>query len=296
MPLRWDMRNSTGGVMAAPLCVASPGPCWRDDECIPAPAVMSPEILDPARNVKQVVVERDVIRRSGDGLQPLAHPRRRRPHAAHRRVNGRGREPARRPGGLRTGSPADRRGGLTRPSAVARLLRCPQGRQWRLAPPGTEPEPSSPHAALHLGPINVVLETAAMQEAALRTGTDALQIESWTVMMVRPGLVGPFRAATEVLSDRSGWVPVQLALHDEGRGDRVISRRSRFPAPSTPDAAAQREGSTRILTCWSGWCSNSSSPRSTNASTGMSSLIMAPASTASVASIRNATGKSTAGS
>lgn len=36
MPLRSDMRNSTGGIMAAPLCIAAPEPFWRDDECVPA--------------------------------------------------------------------------------------------------------------------------------------------------------------------------------------------------------------------------------------------------------------------
>src|ERR1700682_3367649 len=61
MPLRWDMRNSTGGIMAAPMCIAYPEPYWRDDECIPAPVVMSYEIPGPARDVKRVVVERDVI-------------------------------------------------------------------------------------------------------------------------------------------------------------------------------------------------------------------------------------------
>ena len=37
MPLRNDMRNSTGGITAAPLCILSPEPYWRDDECVPAP-------------------------------------------------------------------------------------------------------------------------------------------------------------------------------------------------------------------------------------------------------------------
>jgi hypothetical protein len=36
MPLRHDMRNSTGGITAAPLCIVAPEPYWRDDECVPA--------------------------------------------------------------------------------------------------------------------------------------------------------------------------------------------------------------------------------------------------------------------
>ena len=61
MPLRHDMRNATGGILAAPLCIASPEPHWLDSQCVPAPVVMSYEVLDPARDVRQVVIERDVI-------------------------------------------------------------------------------------------------------------------------------------------------------------------------------------------------------------------------------------------
>ncbi len=48
MPLRHDMRNATGGILAAPLCIASPEPHWLDSQCVPAPVVMSYEVLDPA--------------------------------------------------------------------------------------------------------------------------------------------------------------------------------------------------------------------------------------------------------
>jgi hypothetical protein len=95
-------------------------------------------------------------------------------------------------------------------------------RLWRL--PELRAELGSPHAALHLGPINVVLEATAMERAAEHAGTDSVQVESWTVMMVRPGVVGPFRAVGSVISgggvERIG---VQVSLHDEGRADRVIS-------------------------------------------------------------------------
>jgi len=61
MPLRHDMRNSTGGITAAPLCILSPEAYWRDDECVPAPVTMHYDILDPARDVKRLEVIRDVI-------------------------------------------------------------------------------------------------------------------------------------------------------------------------------------------------------------------------------------------
>jgi acyl-coenzyme A thioesterase PaaI-like protein len=42
-------------------------------------------------------------------------------------------------------------------------------------------------------------------------------------MMLRPGTVGPFRAVGEVMTKGSERLPVQLTLHDEGNGDRVIA-------------------------------------------------------------------------
>jgi len=35
MPLRHDMRNATGGILAAPLCIAAPEPYWLDDAVVP---------------------------------------------------------------------------------------------------------------------------------------------------------------------------------------------------------------------------------------------------------------------
>jgi acyl-coenzyme A thioesterase PaaI-like protein len=225
MPLRHDMRNSTGGIMAAPLCIASPEPYWRDDECVPAPVVMSYEILDPARDVRRVVVSRDVI------------------HLGRTMGFSRSRifdidDPARLIAvstgtGVSLGDVPEHYEKVDNP--VVEVEDSPSlpplhqvfGAQlgsdglWRL--PELRAELASPHAALHLGPINIVLERAAMDPAAEAAGTDGLQVESWTVMMVRPGTVGPFRAVAEVMSRRSERLPVQLTLHDEGRDDRVIA-------------------------------------------------------------------------
>jgi hypothetical protein len=93
--------------------------------------------------------------------------------------------------------------------------------RWRLPP--LVAELSAPHAALHLGPINIVLEVAAMEAAAEHVAMDALQVESWHVMMERPGVVGPFRAAAVVDGAGDERVAVAATLVDEGKGDRVIS-------------------------------------------------------------------------
>jgi hypothetical protein len=71
-----------------------------------------------------------------------------------------------------------------------------------------------------------VLETAAMEVAANRSGTDALQMEDWHVMFVARGKTGPFRDSGAAFSGPSGRIGVRLALHDEGNDDRVITSAS----------------------------------------------------------------------
>lgn len=61
MPLRQDMRNSTGGITAGPLCIVAPEPYWRDDECMPAPVTMTYDVLEPAYDVTRLETRRDVI-------------------------------------------------------------------------------------------------------------------------------------------------------------------------------------------------------------------------------------------
>ena len=56
---------------------------------------------------------------------------------------------------------------------------------WEL--PELSDELSSPDAALHLGPIHVVLEAAAMDLVAHEAGTDAVQVDDWHVMFVARG-------------------------------------------------------------------------------------------------------------
>jgi hypothetical protein len=92
---------------------------------------------------------------------------------------------------------------------------------WTL--PELEPELSSPDAALHLGPIHIVLETSANGLAAEHAGTDQLQIENWQVMFVARGKVGPFRVTGEAFEGGQGRVGVRLSMHDEGNKDRVTS-------------------------------------------------------------------------
>ncbi len=219
MPLRRDMRNATGGVLAAPLCIAAPEPYWLDDAVVPAPVLMSYEIVDAAHDVLEVEVLREVTHIG----KTMGFSRARIVDAAdHARViavsTGAGMSLGVAPGNFR---PVD-----NPPIAIVDSLDLPRlhvafgavrggDGLWRL--PTITPQLASPHGALHLGPISIVMEAAAME----LVDADA-QVQSWTVTMLRPGTVGPFRA-TAVVAASTARVPVEVSLFDEGNGDRVIA-------------------------------------------------------------------------
>ncbi|HEY5875063.1 MAG TPA: hypothetical protein VIT64_07180, partial [Ilumatobacteraceae bacterium] len=86
------------------------------------------------------------------------------------------------------------------------------------------PELSSPHGALHIGPINIALEAAAMDELERSTGRRDVQVEHWTVLLVKPGYRGPFRATATVVG--GGGRPrlgIEATMTDQGHNGRVIA-------------------------------------------------------------------------
>lgn len=224
MPLRADMRNPSGGIMAAPLCIAAPEPYWLDSECVPAPVCMSYDVLDVARDVRQVDVLRDVIslgRSMGFSRSRVVDS------ADHSRVIavscGLGVSLGDVPEGYEKVSNPPIQVDETALPPLHEAFGGFQGEDglWRLPP--VTPELASPHAALHLGPINVILERAGLDAAEDRAGTDQLQVDSWTVMFVKPGTDGPFRAQAEVVSGRSERIALELTLYDEGKRDRCVA-------------------------------------------------------------------------
>jgi hypothetical protein len=87
-------------------------------------------------------------------------------------------------------------------------------------------ELASPDAALHIGPQNVVLETAAIDLAADLVGTRKLQAQSWQVMFMARGKTGPFRVDGSAFASGAGTVGVRMLIHDEGNNDRMITSAS----------------------------------------------------------------------
>src|SRR6185312_6219601 len=54
--IRRDMRNEAGGIMVAPLAIASPEGCQTDMVAVPNPVISSVQILDPGYDVKRVEI------------------------------------------------------------------------------------------------------------------------------------------------------------------------------------------------------------------------------------------------
>jgi len=225
MPLRHDMRNSTGGVTAAPLCILSPEPWWRDDECVPAPVTMTYEILDPAYDVRRLEVLREVIsigRTMGFSRSRIVDA------DDHSRIiavsTGSGVSLGDVPPGF---EPVDNPVNTTPDSPDLPELRDVFGvladADGSVRIEKVTPEIASPHSALHQGPINIALEAAVMDELARMTGTRDYQIESWTVLMVKPGYIGPFVATATVLNSDGARVGAEATLVDRGNGNRVIA-------------------------------------------------------------------------
>ena len=226
MPLRHDMRNSTGGIMAAPLCIAAPEPWWRDDECVPAPVTMSYSVLDPAHDVRSVEVLRDVIsvgRQMGFSRSRIVDA------DDHTRVIavscGSGVSLGDVPPGfeLVDNPVTELEDSPDLPSLrdVFGVVKSPDG---SLQIDRVTPALSSPHSALHLGPINIALEAAAIDELERATGTVDYQVEHWSTLMVKPGYYGPFRARATLVGGGTGdRIGVEATMTDDGHGGRTIA-------------------------------------------------------------------------
>ena len=228
--LRRDMRNAAGGLLVAPLMIASPeGDVGSDRETVPNPVINYCQILDPARDVKRIeVVGHEVLHagaRMGYSRCMIVDA------DNHDRViafnEGQGAKIGTVPDGLEKMDEAKLEiqdsPDLPPLWKAFGAWRRDDG-HWAL--PELSVELASPDAALHIGPQHIVLETAAIDLAAALVGTDLLQMLSWHVMFVARGKVGPFRVDGKAERGVRGTVGVRLALHDEGNEDRRVTSAS----------------------------------------------------------------------
>jgi hypothetical protein len=228
--LRRDMRNAAGGLMVAPISISSPeGDVGSDLVTVPNPVIHSCQILDPARDVARIeVIESEALHigaRMGYSRSKIVDA------DDHDRViaftEGQGAKIGEVPEGLER-MPEDKLEIVDSPDLpplwqVFGASRRDDG-HWILPPLSVEL--ASPDAALHIGPQHVVLETAAVDAAAELVGTDQLQMQSWHVMFLARGKVGPFRVEQEAARGPEGRVGVRMVLHDEGNEDRAVTSAS----------------------------------------------------------------------
>ncbi len=133
--IRRDMRNPTGGLLLAVLCIAAPeGGHMSDLEAVPNPVIHSCQILDPGRDVRRIeIVSEEPQAGPADGLQPREDRRRRptRPGAGADAGPGhQHRHPAR---GPRTDGGQPPRGDrLPRPAPAVAGVRRPPPTGWPL--------------------------------------------------------------------------------------------------------------------------------------------------------------------
>jgi hypothetical protein len=226
--LRHDMRNEAGGVMVAPLAIASPEGSQTDLVAVPNPVIASVQILDPASDVDTIeVIGSGVVhqgRTMGYGRCLIVDA------ADHDRViafiEGQGASIGTPPEGLERMDVEDAELVIEDSPDLPPLWQVfgaakREDGHWAL--PELQAEFASPDAALHIGPQHVVLETAAVDLAAEASGTRTLQVRSWHVMFMARGKVGPFRVEGISHRGHGGLVGVRMLLHDEGNGDRAVT-------------------------------------------------------------------------
>jgi len=228
--LRHDMRNTTGGLLVAPLSISSPeGAVGSDRETVPNPVIHSCQILDRAVDVKRIdVVESESLHlgtRMGYSRSKIVDADN--PSRVIAFTQGQGAKIGEVPEGLEKMPP--------NPLEIVDSPDLPplwqvfgafQRDDGHWALPELVVELASPDAALHIGPQHVLLETAATDLATELVGTDRLQITAWHVMFLARGKVGPFRVDGEPVRGAGDKVAVRLTLHDEGNQDRNVTAAS----------------------------------------------------------------------
>ena len=226
--IRRDMRNHAGGIMVAPLAIASPEGCQTDMVAVPNPVIASVQIVDPGFDVKRIeIVESGIMhqgRTMGYGRCKIVDADN--PHRVIAFNEGQGAVIGIPPEGLGkmdvSGTDLVIEDSADLPPLWKAFGAGKRGDgHWAL--PALSAELASPDAALHIGPQHVVLETAATDLAAAVAGTRELQVISWHVMFMSRGKAGPFRVDGTAYAGASGRVGVRMLLHDEGNGDEAVT-------------------------------------------------------------------------
>lgn len=226
--IRRDMRNEAGGIMVAPLAIASPEGCQADLVAVPNPVIASVQIVDPGYDVTKVeIVGSGNVhqgRTMGYGRCKIVDADN--PDRVIAFNEGQGAIIGIPPEGLEkmdvSGTDLVIEDSPDLPP-LWQAFGASKRRDGHWVLPELSLEFASPDAALHIGPQHVVLETAAIDLAAEAVGTKRLQVVSWHVMFMSRGKVGPFRVDGTAHAGGPGKVGVRMLLHDEGNGDKAVT-------------------------------------------------------------------------
>jgi len=224
MRLRSDMRNSAGGIMAAPLAIAAPETGgWRDRDVVPANVAYGLHIIDSAKDVDVIRVTRSTVRQGKKmGFSRSEIVDAENPERVIAITTGIGVKLGDAPPGFKPiDMPPDMPDTKDLPALHVVFGATRDSDGWRLAP--LNARSASTSASLHLGPIQVAFEAAAMELAAESAGTEAIQVEDWDIHFAAPGRVGPFLVKAEAATGKSQRVMVRMTLIDEGADDAVIA-------------------------------------------------------------------------
>lgn len=226
--IRRDMRNEAGGIMVAPLAIASPEGCQTDMVAVPNPVIASVQIVDPGNDVARIeIVDSGIVhqgRTMGYGRCKIVDADN--PERVIAFNEGQGAIIGIPPEGLDrmdvSGTELVIEDSADLPPLWAAFGAAKRNDgHWVL--PALSAEYASPDAALHIGPQHVVLETAATDLVADLVGTRRVQVVSWHVMFMSRGKVGPFRVEGTAHLGGSGRVGVRMLLHDEGNADKAVT-------------------------------------------------------------------------
>jgi hypothetical protein len=224
--IRRDMRDGAGGLLLAVLGIAAPESGHMSDlEAVPNPVIHSCQMLDPGVGVKRIEVLSEELKRG----RQMGYSRAKivdadNPARVLALIEGQGVSIGVPPGGLERmeANPLNIEDSPALPplwevfGARLRSDGC-----WAL--PELSIDVASPDAALHVGPQFVVLETAAIHQAAQLAGTTKLHGVASHVMFVARGKVGPFRVEAEPTPGAHGRTAVRVTMHDEGADDRLTT-------------------------------------------------------------------------
>jgi hypothetical protein len=229
MPLRSDMRNSTRGIMAAPLCIAAVEPWWLDHQGIAAmvaPVTMTYSVIDPAHDVRRLEVIREILgvgRQMGFSRSLVVDADE--PERVIAISTGSGFDLGVVPEGFEPiENPVHRFEDDADLPPLRDVFGVHRDVDGTLLIDQVTPELGAPNRALHQGPINILMEAAAIDGLERSRGTVDFQVEHWTVQFIKPGDVGPFRATASVHAGRAGGrCGVDVTLVDEGRQGRIVA-------------------------------------------------------------------------